>query len=274
MAAEPVVAPPLVDARRLRRSFLQHHALLGTRHPVVALDDVSLAIRAGSIVGIVGESGSGKSTLARAITMVQPPDSGELWSGGEDLCRLSSSALRRLRPQLQLLFQDSATAFNPSFSALQAVEEPLLLQGRQDKNARKARVLDLFRQVGIAEDAAHRSVYSFSGGQKQRLALARALTVSPKLLVMDETFSRLDLSVRAQIVNLLLDLRPENNLTYVVISHDLGFVGQFCDEIVIMHRGRIVESGPTEQVLQSPQHDHTKMLQRSAMTMAGRGDLS
>jgi len=266
MAAEPVA--PLIEARRLRKSFVKRHPLRGNAQAVAALDEVTFTVSSGSIVGVVGESGSGKSTLARAITMLQPPDSGELWFAGSDLCRLGPGALRRVRPQLQVLFQDSATAFNPGFTALEAGEEPLRLQG-MDKVARRSRVLELFRQVGIAEAAAQRSVHSFSGGQKQRLAIARALTVSPKLLVLDETFSGQDLSLRAQIVNLLLDLRPEKGLTYVVISHDLAFVGQFCDEIVVMHRGRIVESGTASQVLRAPQHEQTQALLRSASLLTG-----
>lgn len=269
MAVEPVAGAPLIEARRLCKTFVKRRALRGRPQAVTALDEVTLTVRSGSLVGVVGESGSGKSTLARAITMVESPDSGEVWFGGNDLCRLSSRGLRQVRPQLQFLFQDSATAFNPGFTAFEAVEEPLLLQGGMNRDARRARVLELFRQVGIAEQSAQRGIHSFSGGQKQRLAIARALAVAPQLLVLDETFSGLDLSVRAQIVNLLLDLRPENPLTYVVISHDLAFVGQFCEEIVVMQAGRIVENGAAAQVLQSPQDEHTKMLLRSASTLAG-----
>lgn len=258
---------PVITARNLRKSFVQTHALLGTRHAVVALDDVTLDVPSGGILGIVGESGSGKSTLARALTMLQPPDSGEVWFEGMDLCRLGRAALARVRPRLQFLFQDSATAFNPGFSAVEAVEEPLRLRGGLDRQARRARVLELFRQVGIADDAAARPVHSFSGGQKQRLAIARALTLSPKLLVLDETFSGLDLSLRAQIVNLLLDLQPHNGLTYVVISHDLDLIGSFCSQIVVMQRGRAVECGPTAQLLRSPQHEHTQALLRSGAAL-------
>lgn len=272
MVVEPVTGTPLIEARELRTAFIQRHSLLGTRHSVTALDGVTLSIRAGTTLGVVGESGSGKSTLARAITMLQPADAGEVWFEGAELSRLSASALRRIRPRLQILFQDSATAFNPGFTVAQALEEPLVIGGGRDKKARIMRVTDLLRQVGIPEDAVSRSVLSFSGGQKQRLAIARALAASPKLMVLDETFSGLDLSIRAQIVNLLMDLQGKNDLTYVVISHDLGFVSQFCEEIAVMHGGQIVERGVTSEVLTVPQHQHTKALLRSALSLAGGGE--
>jgi len=226
----------------------------------VALDGVSLSIASRTTLALVGESGSGKSTLALCIASLEPPSSGTISFEGIDLGTLPENQLRLLRPQIQLVFQDPASSLNPRWAALDIVSEPFLIQRRFTKPDRAVRALQLLDRVGISRRMAGRAAAQLSGGQKQRLAIARALALEPKLLILDEALSALDCSVQAQISNLLLDLQSSLGLTYLFITHDFAMAAHVADQIAVMDRGRIVESGPTKNVMRSPSHEATRAL--------------
>jgi len=227
---------------------------------IVAVSEVEFEIFAGQTLALVGSSGSGKSTVARCVTRLEKPDAGHIWLHGADIAQLHSHELRSLRPQLQMVFQDAATSMNPSFTAAEVIEEPLLIQRRGDKSARRTRVKELMQEVGLPPEWADRSAMDFSGGQRQRLAIARALALKPKLLVLDEALSGLDLSTEAQIANLLLDLQASHSLAYLLISHDLALVARLADTIAVMANGRIVEHGSASQVIANAKHPETLAL--------------
>jgi ABC-type oligopeptide transport system ATPase subunit len=224
---------------------------------VRALNHVGLAIPAGSTLALVGQSGSGKSTLARCVARLEDPTSGEIWFEGHDIAR---SNPRALRGRIQLIFQDPATSLNPRFSATNIVAEPLVIQGWGTRRERRERALDLMRQVGLAPEWGRRLPLEFSGGQRQRLAIARALALEPKLLILDEALSGLDLSTQAQIVNLLLDLQRGNGLAYLYISHDLVMAAHLADEIAVIYQGAIVERASPAELFDNPRHAHTRAL--------------
>jgi peptide/nickel transport system ATP-binding protein len=251
---------PLLRVQRLRKIYVQRHPLSLRRASVTALDGVDLVAARGSFLALVGGSGSGKSTLARCIACLERPSSGSILFHGEDVARLGGSALRRIRPKIQLIFQDAATALNPRFSALELVEEPLRIQHYGSARARGERVRDTMAQVGLPPDCARRYPHQFSGGQRQRLAIARALVQEPELLVLDEALTGLDLSLQAEILNILLELRKRHALTYLYISHDLGLVKQVADEVAVMDGGRIVERAATAELFRCPQQAVTRAL--------------
>ncbi len=227
---------------------------------VVALHDVALAVRRGSILAVVGDSGGGKTTLARCIAGMEKVDSGSIFLDDVDLTRLSGSDLRRVRPRIQLIFQDPSTALNPRLTAEELIAEPLVVQNRGTRDSRAEIVVRLMRQVGLSPDWRRRRPSQFSGGQLQRIAIARALAIEPRLLILDEAFTGLDLSTAAQIANLLLDLRAALDLTYIVISHDIALTAQFADEIAVVSGGSVVESGPIRRVFDAPQAHATRVL--------------
>jgi peptide/nickel transport system ATP-binding protein len=227
---------------------------------IVAVSEVEFEIFAGQTLALVGSSGSGKSTVARCVARLEKPDAGHIWLHGIDIAQLDSHELGSLRPQLQMVFQDAATSMNPSFTAAEVIEEPLLIQRRGDKSARRTRVKELMQEVGLPPEWADRSAMDFSGGQRQRLAIARALALKPKLLVLDEALSGLDLSTEAQIANLLLDLQASHSLAYLLISHDLALVARLADTIAVMANGRIVEHGSASQVIANAKHPETLAL--------------
>src|SRR3954470_2895683 len=211
-AAEAQAGTKMVlDARGLTKTFQRQRWFRGKHERVRALDDVSIRVAEGTTLGIVGESGSGKSTLAKCLAMLERADAGEIWFDGRDLTRFSRAELRRVHPQIQLLFQDAATSFNPRFSALQVVAEPLEIQHRGSRKQQRAVALELMERVGVSPDASSRNCAQFSGGQKQRLAIARALTLDPKVLLLDEPLSGLDLSIQAVILELLKKLQREQS---------------------------------------------------------------
>jgi ABC-type glutathione transport system ATPase component len=257
---------PFLRVCGLTKNYVRRSGIWRTRISVGAVRDVDFEITAGNTLALVGSSGSGKSTVARCVTGLERADAGQIWVGGTDISRLGNRALRRFRSEIQMIFQDAVTSMNPRFAAAQIIEEPLLIQGRGGKEERRRRARELMSEVGLSPDSADRSVMEFSGGQRQRLAIARALALQPKLLVLDEALSGLDLSTEAQITNLLLELQAAHSLTYLFISHDLPLVARLADRIAVISAGRIVEQGPTPQVISSPNHPKTKALVGSATT--------
>ena len=225
-----------------------------------ALDGVSLSIAPQTTLALVGESGSGKSTLAQCIACLEPVTSGSVWYEGVELVALSEKELRRIRPQIQLVFQDPANSLSPRLTALEIVSEPLLVQRRFNIQQRDEKSCELLDRVALPRKLAHRRAGELSGGQKQRLAIARALALEPKLIILDEALSALDCSVQAQISNLLNELQSSLGLAYLFITHDLTMAAHLADQIAVMDRGRIVESGPAEKILLSPSHEATRFL--------------
>jgi ABC-type glutathione transport system ATPase component len=257
---------PFLRVRGLTKSYVRGSGVLQKRIQIAAARDVDFEITAGKTLALVGSSGSGKSTVARCLTRLERPDAGQVWVGSTDISQLGNRGLRRFRTEMQMIFQDAATSMNPRFSAAQIIEEPLLVQRRGSTEERRKHAQDLMTEVGLSPNWADRSVMKFSGGQRQRLAIARALALRPKLLVLDEALSGLDLSAEAQIINLLLDLQAVHSLTYLFISHDLPLVARVADTIAVISAGRIVERGTTAQVIESPSHPETKALLASAST--------
>jgi ABC-type glutathione transport system ATPase component len=231
-----------------------------SKHNLAALAGVSLSITSGGTLALVGESGSGKSTLALCIACLELPTSGNIWFEGIDLAALGESQQRLFRPQIQLVFQDPASSLNPRWTALDIVSEPFLVQRRFTKPDRAVRALQLLDRVAIPRKTAGRRADELSGGQKQRLAIARALALEPKLIILDEALSALDCSVQAQISNLLRELQSSLGLTYLFITHDFAMAAHLADQIAVMDRGHIVESGPAEKILSSPSHEVTRSL--------------
>jgi ABC-type glutathione transport system ATPase component len=243
------------------------------RVPVAAVRCVDFEIPRGQTLALVGESGSGKSTVARCVTRLERPDSGQILIQGADIAQLDSRDLVPFRSGIQMVFQDAVTSMNPRFSALEVIEEPLRIQkktsqGGRNRESRRDVARALMVEVGLSPDWMNRSIFHFSGGQRQRLALARALALRPQLLVLDEALSGLDLSTQAQIANLLLDLQAAHSLTYLLISHDLALVTRLADVIGVMSDGQAVEVGSTQQIISSPQHTATKKLLASAKAAA------
>ena len=257
----------LVRARGLRKSYLRRCGFLRRRTPVQALDGVDLDIRLNTTLALVGESGSGKSTLARCLARLERLDAGTIWFAGREITALEGEPLSRLRRDIQLVFQDPASALNPRFSALEIVEEPLVVQGIGNGIGRRRIARELMKSVGLTQSLFSRFPLELSGGQRQRLAIARALALEPKLLILDEAFSALDLSIQAQLVNLLLDLKSSRVLTYLFISHDLGFAAQIADEVAVMHQGRIVDKAAAGDLLRTARHPHTLALLEAVPAM-------
>ncbi|HXM96160.1 MAG TPA: ATP-binding cassette domain-containing protein [Candidatus Dormibacteraeota bacterium] len=250
----------ILQVEGLCKSYEQRDALLRARSRIVALDSASLRITAGETLALVGGSGSGKSTLARCLVRLEEPDAGEIWFEGRNVCALGRSELDGIRQRIQIIFQDPATSLNPRFCAADVVAEPLLIQKRGTRAEIRRRALNLMEQVGLPTEWATRRPLEFSGGQRQRLAIARALALEPRILVLDEAFSALDVSVQAQMVNLLLDLQQRFTLTLLLITHDLALAGQLADEIAVMHGGRIVECAPTAQLFTNPAQPESQAL--------------
>lgn len=246
-----------------KRYFLRGRMRWG-RSFVHAASAVSFEIPAAKTLALVGGSGSGKSTVARCITRLEKPDAGEIWLGDTDLARLSHAELRRLRAEIQMIFQDPVTSMNLRMSAAQVIEEPLLIQQRGTRDERRDQAATLMKEVGLSPDWLDRRVTEFSGGQRQRLAIARALALRPKCLVLDEALSGLDLATQAEIADLLLKLQAAHSLTYLLIAHDLGLVLRMANFIAVMSNGKIVEQGATEEIIASPTQPQTESLVAAA----------
>lgn len=259
---------PLLRVQGLSKSYVRGSLFKG-RQRVKAAESVNFEVGCAQTLAIIGASGSGKSTVARCVSRLERPDAGRVWIEGNDIAQLGFQELRPFRSQIQMIFQDAVTSMNPRFSALEVIEEPLLLQGRSQAE-RRAIAETLMGEVGLSAEWLDRVATEFSGGQRQRLAIARALTLRPKLLVLDEALSGLDLSTRAQVANLLLDLQVAHSLSYLLISHDLGLVAHMADAIAVMSEGRIAESGPTKQIVNSPAHPETRKLLASTQKAESR----
>ena len=253
---------PLLEVKNLRTWFPVRTGVL-RRHTddVKAVDDVSFTVEAGTTVGLVGESGSGKSTIGKTILKLVPATSGQILFHGRDILPMSENEFRPLRREVQMIFQDPFGSLNPRHTIRQIVGEALEIHFPQMSTGdRRDRVAELMKQVGLEPGMMERYPHEFSGGQRQRIGIARALAVKPKFIVCDEPVSALDVSVQAQIVNLLQDLQAELGLTYLFIAHDLAVVEHMSDHVLVMYRGEIVESAPAQAIYENPQHDYTKKL--------------
>jgi len=263
----------LLEVRDLSVRFPVRGTILSrSRTWLQAVDDANLDVDAGSTLGLVGESGCGKTTTARAILRLVEPDGGSVTLEGQDVRALDGSALRRFRRRMQVVFQDPMSSLDPRRTAFQAVSEGLEVHKICPPAQWREKVAGLFQRVGLSAEHLDRHPHEFSGGQRQRIGIARALAVEPRLLILDEPVSALDVSVQAQVLNLLEDLREERGMGYLFVAHDMGVVRHFCDRIAVMYLGRIVEEGPVEDVCRDPLHPYTKLLIDSVPTLgSGRG---
>jgi ABC-type glutathione transport system ATPase component len=253
------IAEPLVKVESLVKRY-KPSAARANREAAPAVDGVSFAILPKKTLALVGESGSGKSTLAFCIASIERPTSGRIWIDGIELTALSERELRAVRPKVQLIFQDPAAAMNPRWTALQIVAEPLVIQNQIARSEQFDRAQILLERVGLSAAAGSRRLAEFSGGQRQRLAIARALALDPKLLILDEAFSALDCSVQAQMVNLLGELQDSIGITCLFITHDLAMAALVAGQIAVMDRGRIVESGEASDIVLHPMQEYTRAL--------------
>ncbi|WP_440638972.1 ABC transporter ATP-binding protein [Bradyrhizobium sp. PUT101] len=254
-------AEPLLDVKDLvQRYALPRESLFRPPGQVRALNGVSVRVAAGKSLGVVGESGSGKSTFARLVMALERPTSGEVALLGRDLNRISADELRRARRDFQMVFQDPYGSLDPRQTIARIVAEPLTVLEGADRTTFRERVATVLRQVGLRDPDMDKYPHEFSGGQRQRIAIARALITQPKLIVADEPVSALDVSVQAQVLNLMLDLQEQFGLSYILISHDLAVVDYLCDEVAVMYLGRIVEQGRPEDLFEHGAHPYTRAL--------------
>jgi peptide/nickel transport system ATP-binding protein len=261
-AAAPVVQGNLLEVRHLSKRYAVRRRSWfgGAKAEHVAVDDVSFSVAAGECLGLVGESGCGKTTTARMILRSVTPDAGEIFFEGKDVLRLAGRELFQYRRKMQFVFQDPFSSLNPRMSAYDIVSEPLVIHRIGDADERFQRVKEMIGLVGLDVRYLRRYPHSFSGGQRQRLGIARALALGPDLLILDEPVSALDVSVQAQVLNLLRDLRRALNLTYIFISHNLAVVNYLADRIAVMCAGRIVELAPSAELFARPSHPYTRAL--------------
>ncbi len=258
-----MTAPPLVEVRDLVKHYAGERTWLGLGRPraaVRAVDGVSFSIAAGKTLGLVGESGSGKTTVARTLLRLTEPSGGSFLLDGVDVFTLAPGPLRRLRRRIQIVFQDPYGSLNPRMTVRQTLREPLAIHQLAPKPQRDARVGALLDEVGLDPELADRYPHELSGGQRQRVGIARALSVEPAFLVCDEPVSALDVSVQAQVLNLLADLQQKRQLTYLFIAHDLAVVKHIADDVAVMYLGRIVERAPAAPVYEQPRHPYTRSL--------------
>ena len=253
--------PVLLEARHVKEWFPVRGGLLGrnTRY-VKAVDDVNLTVRAGETLGVVGESGCGKSTLARVMLRLIEPTGGEVLFEGKNMTTANKAELRRMRRDIQIIFQDPYASLDPRQRVGDMLTEPLTIHGLAKGEAAKRRVLELLELVGLPADSVRKFPHEFSGGQRQRLCIARALAVDPKLIVCDECVSALDVSIQAQIINLLMKLQRQLGIALVFVSHDLRVVRHISTNVAVMYLGRVVEYAPTEELFSNPAHPYTRAL--------------
>lgn len=258
----------LLQVKNLKKYFPVRRGLLQrvVGH-VKAVDDVSFGIRPGETLGLVGESGCGKTTVGRTLLRLYEPTSGEIEYDGQNVTHLQGAALRNLRRNLQIVFQDPFSSLNPRMTVRSIIEEGLVVHGIGTKDERQDRVRDILVKVGLDPSYMHRYPHEFSGGQRQRISIARALALQPRFMVLDEPISALDVSIQSQIINLLTALKEEYQLTYLFISHDLSVVEYISDRVAVMYLGEIVETGTSEQLYRNPRHPYTKALLSSVPTL-------
>ncbi|WP_170006255.1 ABC transporter ATP-binding protein [Bacillus fonticola] len=251
----------LVQVKNIKKYFpIKGGILKHTVGHVKAVDDVSLDVRRGETLGVVGESGSGKSTLGRVILRLLQPTEGQIIFENDDISRLSNRKLREYRKDMQIVFQDPFASLNSKMSVAELIEEPLLVQTQMKRSERKEKAINLLEKVGLRADDRLKYPHEFSGGQRQRISIARALALNPKFVICDEPVSALDVSIQAQVLNLMADLQDEFNLTYLFIAHDLSVVKHISDRVAVMYLGRIVEIADKNELYQNPLHPYTQAL--------------
>jgi oligopeptide/dipeptide ABC transporter ATP-binding protein len=266
--AAVAAAAPLLDVRRLTTTFPVGSTLFGrARSQVHAVDDVSFTVRRGELVGLVGESGSGKTTVGRSILRLVDAASGEVRFDGVDVLALDPAAFRPYRRRMQIIFQDPFASLDPRKTVEGVIAEALIIHRLGGRGERRDRVAALLEKVGLSADAMRRYPHEFSGGQRQRIGIARALAVDPAFIVADEPVSALDVSIQAQIINLMQDLQQELGLTMLFIAHDLAVVEHACDRIVVMYLGRVMETGATADLYARPRHPYTRALLSAAPSL-------
>ena len=245
----------LLEINNLKKYFKTPRGMLH------AVDDVSFTLERGKTLGIVGESGCGKTTTGRTILRLEEPTSGQIIFDGRDITKLSKHEMRKLRKDMQLIFQDPFSSLDPRMTVSQAIEEPIKLAGLiKDKNKRFMRVLELMDTVGLAQRLVNTYPHELDGGRRQRIGIARALAMNPKFIVCDEPVSAQDVSIQAQILNLMKQIQKEYGLTYIFITHDLSVVNHFSDDIAVMYLGRLIEKAPSEKLFDNPMHPYTQAL--------------
>ena len=251
----------ILEVKNIKKYFpIKKGLLLREVGQVKAVDDISFVVKKGETLGLVGESGCGKSTLGRTLIRLYEPTAGEIMFKGQDFCSLSGSDLRKSRKHLQMIFQDPFASLDPRMTISQILTEPFQIHNLYTPSEREQKVKELLEIVGLKASHLNRYPHEFSGGQRQRISIARALTLNPDLVIADEPVSALDVSIQAQILNLMKDLQEKFNLTYIFISHDLNVVEHICDRVAVMYLGKIVEIGTREQIFNSPQHPYTQAL--------------
>ena len=260
MTAHQSAGSTILEARQLSRHYEVTRGFFGKTQTVKALVSVSLALAQRETLAVVGESGSGKSTLSRLLTLIEPPTSGQLMIEGADVAAADHAMRRRLRREIQMVFQNPFGSLNPRQTIGATLEEPLIVSSDLKGPARKSAVRESMARVGLRPEFAGRYPHMFSGGQRQRIAIARALMLRPKIVVLDEPVSALDVSIRAQVLNLLADLQEEFGLAYLFVSHDLSVVRHIADRILVIYLGHAVELGTREAIFGTPQHPYTKAL--------------
>jgi oligopeptide/dipeptide ABC transporter ATP-binding protein len=253
---------PILEVKQLKKYFpIKTGFLNKVTGNVRAVDGVDIQVYPGETLGIVGESGCGKSTLGRTILRLLEPSSGEVWFNGQDLAKLSTEEMRRMRKDIQMVFQDPYASLNPRKTIKQTLLEALQVHGIGSSNQeRMAMIKEMIEVVGLRKEHLDLHPHNFSGGQRQRIGIARALVLKPKVIIADEPVSALDVSIQSQVLNLLKDLKKEFNLTLIFISHDLSVVKHLCDRIAVMYLGRVVESGDRKQLFSNPSHPYTQAL--------------
>jgi oligopeptide/dipeptide ABC transporter ATP-binding protein len=258
---EQIMSNALVEINQLSKQYALNGGFFSSEKRIIhAVNNVDLQILKGETLGVVGESGCGKSTLARLVTRLEKPSAGLISFKGENIFSYTKEALKSYRRNVQIIFQDSYSSLNPRKSALSMIKEPLTIHRIGDKKARGEVALEIMAKVGLKKEQANRYPHEFSGGQRQRIGIARALVLNPELIIADEPVSSLDVSIQAQILNLLRDLKHDFNLTYMFISHDLNVIRYISDRVAVMYLGRIVELALNESIYSRPLHPYTRML--------------
>ncbi|RHW38033.1 dipeptide ABC transporter ATP-binding protein [Neobacillus notoginsengisoli] len=251
---------PMLEVRDLKQHYTIKKGFLGEKKTVKAVDGVSFSLEQGETLGIVGESGCGKSSLGRSILQLIKPTSGKIFFNGRDITHLPRGEMKALRRDMQIVFQDPYASLNPRSTVKTILETPLIVHGIGNRAARMEIIKGLIDKIGIRQDQLDRYPHEFSGGQRQRIGIARALTLNPRLIIADEPVSALDVSVQSQVLNLMVDLQKEMNLSYIFISHDLSVVQHISDRVAVMYLGKIVEIASVEELYVNPLHPYTKAL--------------